>query len=120
MQVQLNTDKHIVGSPRLLERVEHILQQELKHLTEELTRIEVHINDENSLKGGDNDKRCLLEARTGGLPPITAEHRAESVDLALRGAAEQLGRVIKSSLGKLRERNKHAEPLKRVVDGSEI
>ena len=90
MQIQLNTDKNFVGSPQLLASVERVLEQELKHVCDELTRIEVHLSDENSDKSGDADKRCLLEARPRGLPPIAVEHRASSVELAIRGAAGQL------------------------------
>ena len=114
MQIQLNTDKNFVGSPELLASVEHMLEQELKHVADELTRIEVHLNDENSTKGGGADKRCLLEARARGLPPIAAEHRAADVELAIRGAAEQLDRALKNALGRLRDGRKQADSHKRT------
>ena len=120
MQIQLNTDKNFVGSPELLASVESMLEQELKHVSDELTRIEVHLNDENSDKSGGADKRCLLEARPRGLPPIAAEHRASSVELAIRGAAEQLDRAVKSALGKLRASRQRAEPIKRTDLGTEL
>ena len=120
MQIQLNTDKNFVGSPELLERVEQMLEQELKHVCDELTRIEVHLNDENSAKGGEGDKRCLLEARVRGLPPIAAEHRAANVELAIRGAAAQLDRALKNALGKLREGRKQGESVKRLDQESDL
>ena len=100
MQVQLNSDKNIVGSPRLQEHVQKLLEQELKHLAKEITRVEVHLNDENSTKSGTDDKRCLLEARVARMQPISVEHRAATVDLAINGAAEQLSRAVKSALEK--------------------
>lgn len=120
MQIQLNTDKNFVGSPELLASVERMLEQELKHVCDELSRIEVHLNDENSIKSGGADKRCLLEARPRGLPPIAAEHRASSVELAIRGAAGQLGRAVKNALGKLREDRKGGEPIKRTGLDAEL
>jgi ribosome-associated translation inhibitor RaiA len=112
MQIQLNSGNHITGSPALQQSVEAILEQELKHLTDELTRIEVHLNDENAAKGGDNDKRCMLEARVTGLQPVTVEHKAETMDLAVRGAAAQLTRALKNTLDKKRDRR--VEPAKRM------
>lgn len=94
MQIQLNSDKHITGSPGLQERVEQILEQELKHLSDRVTRIEVHLNDVNSGKAGDDDKRCQLEARLAGTNPISVEHRAENVELALRGAGAAGSRSV--------------------------
>lgn len=100
MQVQLNTNKSIVGSPGLQQHVQKLLEHELKHLAKEITRIEVHLNDESSLKSGADDKRCLLEARVAKLQPISVEHRASTIDLAINGAAEQLSHAIKSVLEK--------------------
>jgi len=113
MQIQLNTDKHIVGSPELKTRVESMLRQELKNLVDDITRIEVHLNDENSLKGGAIDKRCLLEARVAGMQPVSAQHRAATVELAINGAAEQLGRVLRSTLEKARDSHTRVQALKR-------
>jgi ribosome-associated translation inhibitor RaiA len=73
----------------------------ISHLRDRITRIEVHLSDENSDKGGDKDKRCMLEARLSGLQPIAVTHQAETVALAIDGAAEKLERAIGSALGKL-------------------
>jgi hypothetical protein len=101
MQVQLNSDKNIAGSPRLQEHVQKLLEQELKHLAKEITRVEVHLNDEKSSRSGADDKRCLLEARVARMQPISVEHRASTIDLAINGAAEQLSRAVKSALEKI-------------------
>jgi ribosome-associated translation inhibitor RaiA len=116
MQIQLNSDNHITASAGLQEKVEQVLRQELKYMADEITRIEVHLNDENSAKGGENDKRCLLEARVAGMNPVATEHRAATIDLALNGAAEQLSRALKNSLGKLDSKRKGHESIR---DGQE-
>lgn len=120
MQIQLNGDKSIVGSPALHSKVERILLQELKHLTADITRVEVHLSVENSIKNGDNDKRCLLEARVAGLPPISAEHRAATVELAVSGAAQQLARAVKSALGQAHVGNKHRASIKRLAPDDDL
>lgn len=100
MQIQLNSDNHIVGSPELLERVQNIVEHELRHIAAQVIRVEVHLNDLNSSKSGESDKRCMLEARLAGLQPISVEHRAATIDLAVKAAAGQLARAIKTTTGK--------------------
>lgn len=117
MQIQLNSDKHINGSPSLHERVEQILNQELKHLADRVTRIEVHLNDVNSGKAGDDDKRCQLEARLAGTNPISVEHRAENVELALRGAGAQLARALSNVQGKADAASKKRESIRHMDPG---
>jgi ribosome-associated translation inhibitor RaiA len=118
VQIQLNSDKHVVGSPGLQDYVERTLVQELKHLADRITRIEVHFNDENAGKSGDTDKRCQLEARIAGLQPISVEHRASSVELALNGAAEQLGRLLRTTQGKAEAGSKKRESIRHMDPGS--
>jgi Sigma 54 modulation protein / S30EA ribosomal protein len=114
MQIQLNSDNHIVGSPDLFAKIEQELRQRLKHLANEVTRIEVHLNDENSIKGGVDDKRCLLEARVVKMKPISVEHHADTIDQAVAGAAEQLARALKSALEKDLSNNRTRESIKRL------
>lgn len=112
MQIQLNTDNHITGSTDLLERVQETLERQLRHVSETITRVEVHLNDVNSAKGGDADKRCMLEVRIAGAKPFSVEHRATTVDLAVEGAASQLARAIKTSLDKSNTQGKGGTSIK--------
>src|SRR5690606_1492784 len=112
MQIQLDSDNPIAASPELKQSVELILEQSLKHLTKEVARLEVHLHDENSTKGGATDKRCMLEARVDGLQPVNVEHKAPTMDKAVRGAADQLVRALQNTLEK--KRDNRAEPVKRM------
>lgn len=114
MQIQINTDNHIVGTPELSARIEQKLRQTLKYMEKEITRIEVHLNDVNSIKGGGDDKKCLLEARIAGMNPILTEHYADTIDQAVNGAAEQLARALKSALEKAQAGNKSRSTIKRI------
>lgn len=118
MQVQINADKHISGALGLQERVEQVLAQELKHLAERVTRVEVHLNDESSSKSGAADKRCQLEARMKGLDPVSVEHRAPDVYLALSGAARQLARALGTLQGKREAAARGRESIRRIDLGS--
>jgi ribosome-associated translation inhibitor RaiA len=101
MQIQVNTDRNVQGGEDLAIRVQQIVSDSVDHLSDRITRIEAHLSDENSDKGGAQDKRCLLEARLAGLPPIAVKHSAGSMAQAVEGAAEKLRTALGRTLGKL-------------------
>ena len=111
MQVQVHSDKHIEGSARLVDWVSATVATRLERFDDELTRIVVHFNDENGDKSGAQDKRCQIEARPKGLPPISVTHRAESLELAMEGAIEKLGNALSHQFGKLRSKRAVTQPL---------
>jgi hypothetical protein len=104
MLVQTNTDHSIEGSKALSAHVEAVVTGTLAWLTEQITRVEVHLADENSDKGGANDKRCMMEARLQGRPPTAVTHHAATVDDAIAGAAEKLAKSLEHTIGRLRAR----------------
>jgi ribosome-associated translation inhibitor RaiA len=71
---------------------------------EDLTRIEVHLRDENGAKPGPHDKRCQMEARPKGHQPISVTHTATSLDQAVDGAANKLNHALEHFYGKLRSK----------------
>ena len=101
MQIQINSDHRITGSPELAGHVQALVRDTLDRYSDRITRVEVHLNDQSSVKGGEHDKRCLMEARLGGLGPVAANHEAENLELAINGALEKLERAIEHRLGKL-------------------
>ena len=103
MQIQVNTDNHINGTEDLIRRVQEMVEGAVSNFADRITRIEAHLSDENAAKGGEHDKRCMLEARLNGLQPIAVTHQAESMQLAIDGAAEKLEHAIGHTLGRLRE-----------------
>ncbi len=101
MNVQVNTDNNITGSDELNSQVAGCVESALGRFSDRITRVEVHLNDVNGNKAGDDDHRCMMEARLGGLQPIAVTHQAATLDEALDGAAKKLQRSIDSTLGKL-------------------
>jgi ribosomal subunit interface protein len=101
MQIQINSDHQINPSPELASRIQALIRDTLDRHSDRITRVEVHLNDQNSIKGGANDKRCLMEARVAGIGPIDAAHEADSLQLAIDGAMEKLERAIDHKLGRL-------------------
>jgi ribosome-associated translation inhibitor RaiA len=103
MQVLVNSDHHITGDERLTERVETLVKGALGRFGECITRVEVHLNDVNGAKPGERDKRCMMEARLGGLKPIAVSHQAGTLLEAMEAAAEKLERAIERILGRLED-----------------
>jgi len=101
MQVLVNSDHHIVGGEDLTERVQGVVEGRLERFQARITRVEVHLNDLNGNKLGERDKRCMMEARVGGMKPIAVSHEAPTLTEAIHMAADKLERAIEHTLGKL-------------------
>ena len=69
MKIQVNTDDSIQGDEILSQRVGDEISSRLGRFSDQITRIEVHLSDENAEKGGGSDKRCVIEARLEGRKP---------------------------------------------------
>jgi ribosomal subunit interface protein len=102
MQIQVNSDNNIQRSKRLEEWVRTTIESTLDRYEEDLTRVEVHLSDENGDKPGPHDLRCQLEARPKGHQPISVTHKADSLEQAIDGAAEKLEHALEHLFGKLR------------------
>lgn len=107
MQIQINTDHHIEGHEALVAWATGEVKSALNRHSAHITRVEVHLSDENGHKSGTNDKRCVMEARLQGRQPLAVTHHAETLYQAVTGAADKLTRLIESALG----RAARSEPL---------
>lgn len=104
MQVQVNTDNHVEGREKLIDHVEGVIRDAVDRYQDEVTHVEAHLGDANSgEKSGPNDMRCMFEARVAGLKNIAVKHQAESLHLAIEGAADKLTKALDSALGKLKD-----------------
>ena len=59
--------------------------------------------DQNSDKSGQDDKRCMMEARLEGRQPTAVTHQAASLADAVDGAADKLKRSLESTLARLKD-----------------
>ena len=101
MQVQINTDHNIAGHQALAAQVSGVIESALSQISDHITRVEVHLSNENSdKKGGNDDIRCVMEARLEGRQPIAVTHQAATLDQAVNGAAGKLSRLIESAVGR--------------------
>jgi ribosome-associated translation inhibitor RaiA len=103
MKVLVNSDHHIVGGEDLTERVQGVVEGRLERFAARITRVEVHLNDLNGSKLGERDKRCMMEARVGGMKPIAVSHEAPTLTEAIHMAADKLERAVANAIGKLED-----------------
>lgn len=101
MIIQLNTDKNISGDERLEDYLNTIISDELSRFSNDITRIEVHLSDENSSKEGVNDKRCMLETRLKNKHPIAVTCHANTVEKAVNDALDKLKTSMETIIGRL-------------------
>ncbi len=101
MTIQINSDNNITGNEEVSSFVESTVAETLKRFNNQITRVEVHLTDENSHKSGANDKRCMLEARLEGMHPIAVTAHGDTIQEALKGALGKLKSSLDTSLGKL-------------------
>ncbi|MCO6043789.1 hypothetical protein NG895_07705 [Aeoliella sp. ICT_H6.2] len=108
MQVKINSDNHIDVHEKSVEKWQDEVATALSRFGDWLTRVEVHLTDENShAKGGPDDIRCLMEARPAGKSPVSIEVRAANVDQAVHQATATLERRLATMVDKARtERRK--------------
>ncbi len=118
MLIQINAGDHIQGGEALDSSVSGYLEAELDRFRAQLSRVEVHMSDENAGKGGDRDKRCMIEARLDGRPPIAVTELAATMKEALDGATAKLVRLLDKTVDRQHEHRKHTPqpPLAPVPD----
>jgi len=105
MIIQINTDRNIEGDKALAERIEAVVRDSVERYSEQITRVDVHLSDENSdKKVGTDAKRCLLTVDLAGLQPIAVSDQAQTLDQAVAGATKKLKHMIESTLGRLSNR----------------
>lgn len=100
MQVQFNSDSSVMGTENVAERIEAAVRAKLARFEDRLTRLEVHVRDENGSKHGADDKACTIEARPAGGRAIGVTEHADTVDAAARKAATTLAQRLERHLGK--------------------
>jgi len=101
VKIQVNIGHAISDHKKIIQHTETIVESILGHLAEHITRIEVHVSDENSKKEDGHDKRCMIEARLKGHQPVAVTNVSETIGQAIGGAVEKLKSSLDHTLGRL-------------------
>jgi ribosome-associated translation inhibitor RaiA len=103
MIIQFNSSHHIEGSERLQDYFTGVMNEEFSRFTNKITRIEIHISDENGDKPGLKDKKCLMEARIEGKSPAVVEVHGNSYEESIKGAMAKLKTVLSNTFERLND-----------------
>ena len=90
MDIQFNTDSSVEGKQALETYMSETISSALSRYIDKITRIEVHVSDENGDKKAPNDKRCVLEARLKGLDPIAVTGTGDTIQMAVTSAINKI------------------------------
>ena len=114
MQIQINTDRSIEGHEALAAHVSGVVEDALSPLSEHITRVEVHLADEDGghHRVGLNDMRCVMEARIEGYHPLAVTAHADTLHKSVVSAADKLARVIESTLDRLHDHKHRRDALR--------
>jgi ribosome-associated translation inhibitor RaiA len=78
---------------------EERVRSQLGHLADRLTRVEVHLRDDNSpSKSSGDDKRCVMEGRIAGRRPLAVDHKGGDLYKVIDEAAGKLSRAVKKDI----------------------
>ncbi|MFZ1868629.1 MAG: HPF/RaiA family ribosome-associated protein [Steroidobacteraceae bacterium] len=99
MQVLVNS----VGGGDLTERVQGLIEGRLERFAGRIARVEVQLDDLNSRQLGERDKRCLMEARLGGMRPVAVSHEASTLTEAIHVATDKLERAVEYALERVED-----------------
>jgi hypothetical protein len=102
MLIQFNTDNNVSGKEEKTTELSALITKALKHHTERLTRVEVHLSDVNGDKITPNDIKCVMEARPEGLQPLATTNFANNKADAVKGAAEKMKSMLDTTFGKIK------------------
>jgi len=103
MQIHVNTSNGIDNKDALERWATAELEEKLQHFSQDLTRVEVHLSDENGEKTGAGDTRCTMEARLAHHQPLATSHHGATQDEAFRGATDKLRRLLDHQLGRQKD-----------------
>ena len=104
MKIQLNTDKNIQGKETLETIVSEKINHELKHFADKISRIEIHLSDQNALKGGPDDIQCKIEARVEGMQPVMVVSKNGSKEKAVDVAVDKMKATLSTVFGKMKNK----------------
>lgn len=107
MDVQISTANNVEGREALTEHLEGAVRDRLSRFEDRLTRVEVHVGDENGEDAGGRGKRCVVEARPAGHAPVMVSEQAGSIDQATSGALGKMVSAFDRTFGKLGDRKGH-------------
>ncbi len=105
IQIIVNSDHNLeIGESEIAE-IESTVQGRLNRFESRLTRVVVHLRDENAKRPGLRDVRCMVEARPAGMDSVNASDHASNAQAAVASTTHKLERQLEDIFGKLGRSN---------------
>ena len=101
MTIQFNTDKNITGDDTFAAQNVAKIEKSLSRYRDRISRIEVHLSDEDGSKDGSDAMRCLMEARVDGRQPIAVTSQSDTYEQAVDQALDKLKNSLETILGRM-------------------
>ncbi len=105
MKNLVNTDRHVDADADLVHRLEEEINSGLSQLADQVTRVEVHLSDQNADRGGPTGRRCAVEAPPAGKPAVAVRHADATIEEACTGAVKKLQNLLGASFGRTEARH---------------
>lgn len=105
LKIIINSDHNLEIGEVEISEIEGVVQGRLERFEDRLTRVVVHIRDENAKRPGQRDIRCMLEARPSGMDSVNVSDHAETMKVAVNHAAHKLERQLDDIFGRLASTN---------------
>ena len=99
MIIQFNSDKNITGKAKFVTPIINLISTKLNIFSDEISRVEVHLTNEDCEIDNPMDKRCMMEARFAGMQPVAVTNMAETHEKAVGGAVDLLRNSLLAIIG---------------------
>ena len=106
MIFQFNSDNQTPADSGVADQMETLVRARLEHVSDRLSRVEVHVGDVNGPRGG-SDIRCAIELRPEGMQPISASDEAPNIEAAVASATDKALTAFNRQVGKQTSRKGH-------------
>lgn len=101
MTIQFNADNNLTVHEEFRAKLKENITGKLNRFAEHISRVEVHLSDDNGAKKGQDDKKCLLEARVEGRTSVVVTASGNNYELAVAGALDKLRASLDKIFDKL-------------------
>ena len=103
MQINFNTDNNIKTGERHITYFSDYIKEALNRFSSHITRVDIHVSDENGPKEGKDDIKCVIEVKLEGLKPVVVTSHADEPETAIKTAPDRLKSAVGSVVERLKE-----------------
>ncbi len=101
MVIQLHADRSLSIHEEYASKLTGVILRELDRFAELLTRVELHLADENAQRKTKEDKKCTIEAKLKSKHPVAVTSHGDTYDNAVTGAILKLQASLNTIVGKM-------------------